>query len=124
MNLMARLESDLVRIIGRTATPKRPDPLPVPECNEYVGVDEIQTGNSDLPAPEWTGRTEPEERAPLPGHEHQLRPVSSAHLQAWVDAQLARVDSDFGALDAYARSIHGRMYRDGLLPDRRKEVRS
>ena len=117
MNLMARLESDLVRIIGRTPLPETPA---APEhSTDSTGV---ITGNGDISSPEWTGRTEPEEGAPLPIY--PLRPVAAAHLQAWADAQLARIDRDFDALDAYARSIHGRMYRDGLLPDRRKEVRS
>lgn len=38
----------------------------LPEVTEYIGVDEIQTGNTDIGTQTWTGRKEREETPPLP----------------------------------------------------------
>jgi len=42
-----------------------------------------------------------------------------ADVQAETDALLERVIGQLDDLSTYASAIHGRMYADGLLPDRR-----
>lgn len=101
---------------------KLPDTPAAPEhSTDSTGV---ITGNGDLGAAEWTGRTAPDERAPLPIYpQPSIRPMNPAHVRAAMDAMLARVDADLSVAD-YAKAVHGRLYADGILPDRRKSVRA
>lgn len=118
MNILANLEASFARVIGTILpdTPAQPE-----HSTDSTGV---ITGNGDLGAAEWTGRTAPDERAPLPIYpQPSIRPMNPAHVRAAMDAMLARVDADLAVAD-YASAVHGRLYADGILPDRRKSVRA
>lgn len=61
---------------------------------------------------------------PILGHLRvEMRAECTRKVREQQNARLAAAILAFDDLDAYARGIHGRMYADGLLADRRKAPR-
>lgn len=93
-----RLERDFGRVLGMTPRPVDPANEPeegLPDVTDCTGV---SIGNSDIEdSSTWDPPQGEPERAPLPGHEHQLDPDSHVSFErrvaAMCEAQIARISA-------------------------------